>query len=237
METKKNYFDYDGNTFIYTINEDDLSGLGCIREIITENEYKLNKFKGLKNKVLFDIGANCGIATIVMAKLNPESVIYSFEPHKQTYNLLCENVRLNNLTNVKTYNVAVMSENKEVEMMLNNIMSGANTLVSNENNFKNVYYNTSVTNVTAISFDNFIKDNNIDNVYLLKIDCEGGEYDILYNSEYVKNKLVSNIVGEFHDFKKYIGDGKNNGKALIDYCIKYINGFVKLSVLDLTSQY
>ena len=237
MNKEYKTFLYDNNLFNVVVNKIDTSGDSSIMEIVTQNEYILSNFKGLSNKILFDIGANCGIATIIMAKLNPDSIVYSFEPSPYTYELLCENIKLNNLTNVKTYNQAVMSEEKEFNLLLNNTMSGASTLVSNETCFNNYYTSTSKVIVKSVSFDKFLETNNINNIYLLKIDCEGGEYDILYNSKNFKNNLVNNIVGEFHNFKQYLNDEKNNGKALIDYCKTYVKGVIKLSILNLTSIY
>ena len=78
---------FNNNTYNVCINEYDASGQGCINEIFINNEYVLHSFNNLKTNII-DIGANCGLATIILAKQNPESVIYSFEPHYPTFKLL-----------------------------------------------------------------------------------------------------------------------------------------------------
>jgi FkbM family methyltransferase len=51
----------------------------------------------------------------------------------------------------------------------------------------------------SISFNSFIKENNINTIHFLKTDCEGGEYDVfnLENIWWVKQN-VKKIVGEWH---------------------------------------
>lgn len=240
MTTLKS-FEYGGATFEVRVDPSDLSGVGCIREIVTENEYFLDKFKNIEGKYLFDIGANCGIATVVMAKLNPLSTVYSFEPFKPAYDVMCQNILLNNLTNVKTFNKAVMNTTDKLMMMVDSTMSGANSLIADEKKFTSNYtkHKHVVTSVEteSVVLDEVLTENKIDSIEVLKIDCEGGEYEILYGSEKFRKNIVKNIVGEFHDFNKYMGVVGYNGKALIDYCNCYVDGFVKLSTLDLTKSY
>jgi FkbM family methyltransferase len=227
-------FIYDSYTFNFVIDTSDRSGNGCIKEIVKRDDYKLYQFKNLDDKIIFDIGANCGVATVIMAKLNPNSTIYAFEPFKEVYNLLCENIKLNNLTNIKTYNNALLNDSKNMKLMIHKHMSGANSLIANETFFKKTYKHTDSTIINALSFDDFINNNNINEIVVLKIDCEGSEYDILYNSNKIKDNIVKNIVGEFHDFRDV--PKTYNGKHLIKYCKQYIP-YVNISILDLTNKY
>jgi FkbM family methyltransferase len=59
------------------------------------------------NKVILDIGSHIGSHTILYSRLVKNSEIYSFEPQKEIFNLLKENVINNNLLNVKIFNNAV----------------------------------------------------------------------------------------------------------------------------------
>lgn len=223
-------FDYNNHTFNVQYDQGDLSGLGCIKEIVTNNEYTLDKFTNQKNKVFIDIGANLGIATIIMAKLNPESTVYSFEPHKKTYDMLVKNIELNSLNNVKAFNLAVSNKtNKKLNLAICHYVSGANSTYADPQLFLNQYYRFDTEIIDCISFDEIMNNNNIDEVYLLKIDCEGAEFDIIYDSDLFKNKTVKNMVGEFHDLK-YNKTG-NKSQDLIEYCKNYVEGEFKISVL------
>lgn len=223
-------FQYDEHNFNLVINAYDTSGRGAILEIITRNDYKLNNYKNQKGKIFVDIGANLGIATIIMAKLNPESLVYAFEPCSKVFDLLIENIRINNLKNVIVFNKAVTKKGISVlKLSINNTMTGASSTYADSKFFEE-YKNNSFENVNCVSFDEFIKENNISKIHLLKIDCEGAEYDIIYDSEYFKNSVVENITGEFHDLY-YNNVQSNNGAELIEYCKKYVNGSLNISIL------
>jgi hypothetical protein len=74
--------------------------------------------------------------------------------------------------------------------------------------------------------------NKIIGIYLLKIDCEGSEFDFFLNSKLIfKTVYINNIVGEFHDFV-YSAD-INNYKSLdlLNYCKDNIDGIVKICIL------
>lgn len=99
-------------------------------------------------------------------------------------------------------------------------------------------YNVSATlHETLISvknqtYQNFtiIKKNNIQSIELLKIDCEGAEYDIIYGSDKIKEKIVKNIVGEFHNLK--YTNTKNKSDELLNYCKLYVDGIISISILN-----
>ena len=224
-------FDYNQNYYQVLDNDSDTSVQGSITEIVTRNEYQLDKYVNLCGSII-DIGANCGVATIILAKQNPLATIYSYEPHYITFKMLAENVRINELTNVKLFNLAVSdSSNKELTLFLTPKFSGGNTTCSNESAFNDFYHTQNRETVKCISFDDIIKQNKIKVVDLLKIDCEGAEYEIIYNSLEIKKGIVKDIVGEFHNLC-YNTQITTNSQDLIEYCKKYITN-VNISTLTL----
>ena len=111
--------------------------------------------------------------------------------------------------------------------------TGGNTTCSTDNDMK-IYYNKKIDSykVQCISIDEIIENNNIDKIELLKIDCEGAEYEILYNSIYFKNNIVQNIVGEFHNLS-YNTSVKDTSSALINYCKKYVKNIISIKELTI----
>lgn len=224
---------FNNNSYHVCIDTSDPSGEGCIREIFFNNEYILENFKNLQSNII-DIGANCGMASIILAKQNPNSIIYAFEPDYNTFLLLKENVSLNNLQNVKFFNLAVSdSSNKKLILYKHPDYSGGNTTCSEDQSFK-TFFNKDINKVEVdcISFDDIIQQFNIDQVELLKIDCEGAEYEIIYNSKYIRMKKVKNIVGEFHNLK-YNTLAENNSNKLLEYCNSFIDGIKKITMLTI----
>jgi len=80
---KKFRFDYD---------------LSAVYALFLCNEYDL-KEDDIKGKVVVDAGANVGIFSLMCSAFGPKK-IYAFEPVKETYDMLCENVRRNNLQGI-----------------------------------------------------------------------------------------------------------------------------------------
>jgi len=177
-----------------------------------------------------DIGTNCGVALIILAKQNPLAKIYGFEPDPFVYEIAKENVKINNLSNVLFFNKAMHDKPHDIcKLSVFPHMSGANTIVANEQ-FSQFYGPTTTTvDIPTESFDNLVATHAITSVDLLKIDCEGAEYGIIYASETFKTGIVKNIVGEFHNTA--YTSSVNNGAALIDYCKQYVSGLVSVSVL------
>ena len=228
-------FAYNGTTYTFFYNEKDPSGPGCIREIVQNNEYELHRFANIEGSYFIDIGANCGVATIILAKQNPKSWVYSFEPHLETFELLQKNVELNGLTNVKIFNMAVSNKGTEsITLTTHPEYSGGNTTYADVDQFKSHFRNNSaiqVRTIPAISLDAIMERESIPSLHLLKIDCEGAEYDILYDSEHFKSGKVQNLVGEYHNLK--YNACENNNQKLLAYTRANVAGFVKVTMLTI----
>lgn len=226
-------FNYNNNIYLFKYIPADLSELWCIDEIVRDNDYLLNRFNNYINKIFIDIGANCGVATIILAKQNPLSTIYSFEPDSKVFEVLSENVKINNLTNVKLFNMAVAGNNISLlELCHHPLYSGGNTTYSDTKSFNDFFKaNAIISEVKALSFDDIFNDNNIDEVELLKIDCEGAEFDIIYDSINFKNKKVKNMVGEFHNLS-YNNKVKNKAEDLLEFSKSFIDGIFNIRILN-----
>ena len=213
--------------------ESDNSGIGCIHEIVSRDEYKLYKWKN-KNSIFVDIGGNHGLVTIILALQNPNSTIYILEPIPSLVNIIKENLKINNISNVIVINKA-LGNGEKVDILIGNSCSGASsTIVNNEENFMNKFrgIKDKIT-VETITFDNLLNQYNIKNIELLKIDCEGGEY-FLYDSNELKKKIINNIVGEFHNLTYNIKLQDNwDYTSLTNYIKEYVSGEIILTYLDL----
>ena len=131
-----------------------------------------------------------------------------------TYKCLMRKLYLNNIdrNNVKIFNLAVTAPNVDFfKIYYNNENSGASSGYHNLNNGSNHY------NARCISLDKIFNTFNINKVKLLKIDCEGGEFDILYNSK--KLDKIEYITGETHSY--------DNNKNHRDRLLPYLENFIK----------
>ncbi len=74
--------------------------------------------------------------------------------------------------------------------------------------------------VPSVSLQDVFGQHKIKKLKLLKIDCEGSEYEILYNTSPKTLMNIEYLQGEFHRLKD--GDEKNCPEKLIEFCEKYI---------------
>lgn len=233
MLTHTIQFSYNDHSYTILENSNDASTNGCIFEIVHRDEYKLSKFQDLKDQFLIDIGANCGVATLILAKQNPLSTVLSFEPDKTIFEVLRKNVELNQLHNVKLFNKAVSKKGiKELELILHPSFSGGNTTYSDKAAIQSYFATQTVTSYTVpcISLDEIVEEFSIGKIAVLKIDCEGAEFDILYNSESFKNKIVSNLIGEFHFLRYNVKVDGMDPQALFHFCSNLVED-IKITFL------
>ncbi|RXJ45397.1 FkbM family methyltransferase [Gelidibacter gilvus] len=126
-----------------------------------------------KNDVVFDIGANIGLTSIYASKLvGRNGTVHVFEPLTSTFEILKRNIKVNRLTNVKTYNIA-LSNHEGVGLIYKNlhINRGAASLKKSINEIGE--------NVIISTLDRFVSTNAIELINFMKIDVEGSEYDVL----------------------------------------------------------
>ena len=164
-------------------------------------EYQARYFPKLQNAVILDIGANIGTFAVysanVLAKFEPS--IYSIEPSTENYQYLMKNIEINQLTSqIKTFKLAIGRDSEEAVL----------EETSNKDAFK-LTYDTSFTGkgerVLVSSLATFFSTQDIHHVDLMKIDIEGGEFD-LFNLEldFIKRN-VSRVFVEVHNL-----DAKRN---------------------------
>jgi len=144
-------------------------------------DYNLNE-----NSVVIDLGCYIGEFTDnIKNKFNCK--IYSFEPIKRFYDICFD--KFNNDSKIKIYKSGLSNDNKKVDFTIG---GEASSMFSNEKKPE--------IGVDLIKIDDFLLQEKIEKVDLLKMNIEGGEYDLLEHM--IKNNLTGkfeNIQVQFHD--------------------------------------
>ena len=125
------------------------------------------------NYNIIDIGAQTGLYTLY-AKYLPNSTFYSFEPFFETFQELNNNINLNNITNVKTFNFAISDKICMQNLQVCLSHNGLHTLGNNVKRFNDI----KTIEVECHTIDELFFEKNI-SVQFIKIDTEGHEYFIL----------------------------------------------------------
>ena len=122
-----------------------------------------------KNSIVFDVGANIGWFSLLIAK-NIENVkVFSFEPIPNTYKILTMNVIENDVSNILLFNFGFSDEIKMLEFYYYPEISG-NASMKNLSNRSDVQK----IECAVTTLDRFAQDNNVYPDFI-KCDVEGAE--------------------------------------------------------------
>lgn len=153
-----------------------------IRDILYYKEYR---FINPKNKIVVDVGANIGDSAIYF-HLRGAKQVYAVEAMPRLYKLMIQNIRINKIANVLPINAVCSTSNKVYKLPKDSTWDG--DIQEKLNNS---------TKVKSISLDEIVKRYDINNG-ILKIDCEGCEYDIIANSRKETLQRFDEIFVEYH---------------------------------------
>jgi FkbM family methyltransferase len=143
----------------------------------------------VKDKNVVDVGAYVGDSAIYFALRGARKVI-AIEPHPGAYEEMSENIRLNNLENIiEPINAGLASKPGRVCVEDVDVQSTATT-----------YHRPGQCDSEApvITLSDIIDNYNIDDNTLLKMDCQGCEYDVILN-DYERIKAFKEIIFEYHE--------------------------------------
>lgn len=159
---------------------------------------------------VIDIGGHIGSFSFKMLSQHGTKKVVILEPNIDNYNLLINNLQEFILQNkVIAFNRGIGPPNSKIS--INNSNLGVNTGGS--------FYAPSDSGVDSISLDDLIDVVDDGSPILLKIDCEGCEYEALVSC--TKLNKINCIVGEFHNTPtKNVRDIRN---MLSDYHFSYHN--------------
>lgn len=190
-------------------------------------ESQLSKFliENLKEgDTVVDIGANIGYYTILMGyKVGETGKVIAFEPNKETFSLLSDNVAINYLTKrVSLVNKVVYSEEKEISFYSTDRFTGNASIHQPDKEYYDYFLvdkGLHETKLQSVSLDEYFDDNDV--IDYVKIDTEGGEYHcILGMKNLIINKKVKTIIFELNKLRS-LEDSTKLYKLLTDFHLNY----------------
>ncbi|MFC6266934.1 FkbM family methyltransferase [Frigoriflavimonas asaccharolytica] len=170
-----------------------------------------------------DIGGNIGLFSLNASKILEKSgEIFSFEAFLPNYNIFGENIKFNNFNNIHLENLAISDEIGKLEIFYDD----------NENNvgMASAYlkdFNKKLS-VDCTTLDEFVKENKILEIKLIKIDIEGGEYKALIGMQNVLKNLKPTLIMEVNDIAL---KNANQSEAIIIELLAKI-GYSKIKELS-----
>jgi FkbM family methyltransferase len=168
-------------------------------EIFGHDEYKLSE-KMLENEIVIDAGAHIGLFTEAVMQCGAQRV-YAIEANRENYEIACLN--LEKYTHqgrvVLTCGALWRSDSDEKVLYCSDYKLLSNGLLNTGG--CDVLWQKQGLPIPAISLDTLlmkIVEKEQKTIRLLKIDCEGAEWPILFTAQ--KLQVVQEVCGEFHEY-------------------------------------
>tara|TARA_B100000029_G_scaffold17184_1_gene17617 strand:- start:2622 stop:3398 length:777 start_codon:yes stop_codon:yes gene_type:complete len=175
--------------------------LMALTNVWLKNEYEIENYNIEDSDTIIDIGSHIGTFSLLVSQFCNKGKIFCYEPMPDNFQYLLSNLKLNQVKNIFPFNLAVSSDSSKLDMFFNTDQSGHSIFSNN---------NKKIT-VDSISLKQIFDDNDIKKCKLLKLDCEGSEYQIIENFPTDYFNRIENIAMEYH-----LADSKPElGKKLI----------------------
>jgi len=166
------------------------------------------------NPLVVDIGANAGYFNMMLFSKVKDATVYAYEPIKVNFELFKSNISLNAGLDkrIHLFNKAVTGTPIEsVELFMehsadNSVIASIYSDFDQQNKYS--------TKVPAISLKEIIEGNGFNKVDLLKVDCEGSEYPIIYETPVSVWNKVNRLTIEVHNLDNETRNHEYLGKFL-----------------------
>lgn len=170
-----------------------LMDLWIIKETCLDRDYERIGLRIEDGWTVLDIGAGMGDFCVHVARRFPHARVIGFEPFAQSFKLLQHNIALNGVANISVYPVAVSSDGRPMQLS----MIGA--AVQHSTSTGGAAEPAPMQAVQSVTLAGVLDRDGIAQCDMLKVDCEGGEFDILLNAPDALLRRFRNISLEYHD--------------------------------------
>jgi FkbM family methyltransferase len=161
--------------------------------------------------MVIDVGAHVGLVSVYLAKRWPFLLIHAFEPHPVNHRNCAESLRLNGVTNVRLERRAVTADGRPIVLRHLPCNTGGATAVFD---LPGAGAAASVASTTlADIYDETLPPGH--RCRLLKLDCEGMEYEILRQPRALER--IDYLAAELH-----YGADDGPARALAAHCARFI---------------
>jgi FkbM family methyltransferase len=173
----------------------DRTALFSVKEIFGDKVYNMPGCED--SRIIVDLGANVGVYSLWAAFEYPSAKIYAVEAGADNAQYLKQSISLSSLgERLYLTHAAVWKTDGELTLFRSDITSRAHSVVR----ANDLDGHGGSETVPALTLKRLFETNRIETCDLLKVDIEGAEYDVLYNSPpEVMNKIKAIILEHHRD--------------------------------------
>jgi FkbM family methyltransferase len=180
--------------------------LNLIEEIWIRQCYTSKNVQIQPGATIVDIGANVGVFCVLLAAANPQAKIIAVEPGHENLEFLYRNITANHLHNIFVVPAACSGVSGEATLYGRTVKNPAGLTKSYSHGTlhslfcRDVYGSEFIPlhQTNLVTLGNIFAKFGVTTCDLLKLDCEGAEYDILLNASKDTLQRVSKISMEYH---------------------------------------
>lgn len=169
--------------------------LHTFKEVFMEEGYLAGLGKTMASApTILDVGANAGYFSLFAASQFPGASVFAYEPIPVNFRQLERHCRLNRSHKIFCFPIAVSGQCGELRLFFdqNDSFTTSATILSLSGAAKDAI------NVQCVDLEKIFEDNGIRRCDLLKMDCEGAEYDILYSCPEAYMRRIDQLAMEVH---------------------------------------
>ena len=171
-----------------------LMDVWIIKETCIDRQYEVYGTRIEDGWTVIDVGAGLGDFAVLIARENPRSRIYAYEPFPESYRLLQENIALNGVQNVLTFPVAVGAGREMLRLFAKGEAVQHTTIATRQSDGL-----IPAIEVQSLTLEDVLETNGIERCDFLKMDCEGCEFDALFGASPATLNKISRMCLEYHD--------------------------------------
>ncbi|MDQ0967621.1 FkbM family methyltransferase [Flavobacterium sp. W4I14] len=183
----------------FVINADTSTWIGAKIDILGDYEPEIKKIFRIfikEGNTVLDVGANIGLHTLYFSELvGSEGKVIAFEPIPSTFQLLQENIKLNNFENIEQKNIALSNRNETIKIKIDEKSKNPGSF--------NLFELDGDISVQCCIGDDLLINERLD---FVKIDVEGFEVHVIQGLFETLHKFKPVIVFEYdYNYQKKAG--------------------------------
>lgn len=186
--TKKPTVIFETKSGINILLRVDSTDLMALTHVWLIEEYSKHDIKIENTDTIIDVGAHIGLFSLHASQYCKDGKIYAFEPIKENYDILKSNIQLNNSSKIKAENCAISKSTSKIILYQSNDDSGHSKFIETNNPVE----------VHSRSLNDFFNEEKIKKCNLLKLDCEGSEYEIIDGLNDENFEKIEKMIIEYH---------------------------------------
>ena len=164
-------------------------------EVFVDRAYRILDDIITKANTIIDVGAHIGAFAIYAATINPKAQITAYEPEPSNFKIFKENIKLNHINTITPKNLAVAGKQEQRTLYINEDSH-------NHSLTKDLQKQLSETTVQTTTLEAIIQKHG--QISLLKMDCEGAEFEIFTVTNSATLAKIQHIYIEYHEYQQQV---------------------------------